>query len=147
MSTSCCCRLLSSKMTTALFNCCLLLLLLRMMIIYPLFCVMNYDNLSMYAHETLNLPVPSELIGHLEMMKVCQHCPHLPLRLSFTFAFAAAINLWIQSIRHLCETLCTIPGTKSAAPLLNYACRTGNNALLVFCLQMQGTVLQVIQGV
>ena len=64
-----------------------------------------------------------------------------------SFAFAAAVNLWIQSIRHLCETLCTIPGTKSAAPLLNYACRTGNNALLVFCLQMQGTVLQVIQGV
>jgi hypothetical protein len=100
----------------------------------------------MYVHETLNLPVPSELMDHLEMMKVCQHCIS-PLRFSFTFAFAAVINVWIQSIRHLCETLCTIPGTKSAAPLLNYACRTGNNALLVFCLQMQGTVLQVIQGV
>ena len=45
---------------------------------YLLFCFMNYDNLSMYVHETLNLPVPSELIGHLEMMKVCHHCPHFP---------------------------------------------------------------------
>ena len=65
-------------MTTVMFHCYLLLMLLRMMIMYLWFCVMSYNNLSMYAHETLNLPVPSELMDHLEMMKVSQHCRHFP---------------------------------------------------------------------
>ena len=73
----------------------------------------------------------------------------------------------LKSIRHLCETLCSIPGPKSAKPLLyvphltrtlhvihpmkncniflsNYACRTGNNELLLFCLKLGGTVLQSV---
>jgi hypothetical protein len=43
----------------------------------------------------------------------------------------------------MCETMCSIPSPRSAAPLMNYACRTGNNGLLMFCLQMQASVLQV----
>jgi hypothetical protein len=48
-----------------------------------------------------------------------------------------------QLIRHLCETLCAIPTPKNAAPLLNYACRTGNNELLKFGLKMGGVLTQV----
>jgi hypothetical protein len=43
----------------------------------------------------------------------------------------------------MCQMLCELPSAKNAAPLLNYACRTGNNELLVFCLKMGGNVLQV----
>jgi hypothetical protein len=46
----------------------------------------------------------------------------------------------------MCQTLCEIPSTKNAAPLLNYACRTGNNELLVFGLKMGGNLTQVFRG-
>lgn len=39
--------------------------------------------------------------------------------------------------------LCELPSAKNAVPLLNYACRTGNNELFMFCLKMGGNVTQV----
>jgi hypothetical protein len=97
----------------------------------------------MYVHDKIALPVPAELMDHFEMLKV------LAL---LHFSRICGISLIhvrdnsLQSIRHMCENLCALPGTKKhAAPLMNYACRTGNNALLVFCLKMQASVLQVTQ--
>jgi hypothetical protein len=43
----------------------------------------------------------------------------------------------------MCQTLCEIPSPKNAAPLLNYACRTGNRDLLLFGLKMGGNLSQV----
>ena len=96
----------------------------------------------MYVHDKLELPVPAELEHHFEMIKVrVTHKPHCCMcRLPI---FAMPCNLLLQSIRHLCHTLCEIPTTKNAAPLLNYACRTGNNELLVFGLKMGGNLSQV----
>ncbi len=59
------------------------------------------------------------------------------------FARLDASDSLLQSIRHMCQTLCEIPSTKNASPLLNYACRTGNNELLVFGLKMGGSLTQV----
>jgi hypothetical protein len=95
----------------------------------------------MYVHEKLELPVPAELTLHLEIIKVR---PFSALQLFCQLLWYLPRNdAVLQSIRHMCQTLCEIPSTKNAAPLLNYACRTGNKELLLFGLKMGGNLSQV----
>jgi hypothetical protein len=105
-------------------------------------CCQN-NALCMYLHDKIALPVPAALMDHFEMLKVlallhfCCICGTSSSKLH---------DNYVQSIRHMCENLCALPGNKKhSAPLMNYACRTGNNSLLVFCLKMQASVLQVKQ--
>jgi hypothetical protein len=49
----------------------------------------NYDELCMYVHEELDLPVPPELMDHLEMMTVCRYSL---LRLLVILGFSLSVT-------------------------------------------------------